>query len=71
MALLIRLALIGVAGTFTTLGFAELSADGETLVIRVGPMAEWLAEWSTEAGIAATALWAAMWARAKKKGGLT
>ena len=68
---LIRIALIGAATSLTALGIADLSADGETLTIRVGPLAQWLADWSMEAGLGSAAAWAAMWAWAKRKGSMT
>lgn len=68
---LIRLALIGVATSLTALGIADVSADGETVTIRVGPLADWLAAYATEAGIGASVLWAAMWTAAKKWGAMT
>ena len=68
---LIRLALIAVAGGMTTLGFATLSADGESLTIHIGPLAAWLNDWALGAGLTAAGAWVAMWRSAKAKGGMT
>lgn len=68
---LIRLGLIGLATSLTALGIAEVSADGETITIWVGPAAQWLHDHATSAGAVSAAVWAGMWAWAKRQGGMT